>query len=264
MSSTASSPEGPSKSVSDVEWLRSYIREHGEGQTAEQLFPELGSAASISEEALSALRKHLDKQAVNIEQEIRELEDAAARIGHERKLWHDAGVDSLISALDADAVQEGHGLALACARLSLTPEQACQQSARVNSIVELAAEASDIDMRLAERESELFDAQNALKQSALQLAHAVDISNSVRSDAERRKREVVSAKERADLMVVKAQQYEDAVNELQESVRNTGLTTKTTHDAVINDFKLLTDLEQQLEQVNEALTKFHDLPPVSL
>lgn len=263
MTSSASSPEGVGKSLSDLEWLRSFVQDHGQGQTAEELFPKLGSTESISGEALGALRKHLEQQVANAEQEICELENTAARVRHERQLWQDAGTDTLISALDTDAVQEGHGLALACARLSLTPEQACQQSARVDSIVELATEAYSVDVRLAERKSELLAAQHALRQSALQLAYAVDTSNTVRSDAERHKHEVISAKERADLMDVKAKQYEETVDDLQELVRNTGLTARTTHDAVVNDFKLLTDLEQQLEQINDALAEFHDLPPVS-
>lgn len=264
MTSFVSSPEGVEKSVPDLEWLRSFVQEHGRGQTAEKLFPKLGSTESISGEALRALRNHLEQQVANAEQEICELDDTAARVRNERKLWQDAGTDALISALDTDAVQEGHGLALACAKLSLTPEQACQQSARVDSIVELATEAYSVDVRLAERKLELLAAQHALKQSALQLAYAVDISNTVRSDAERHKHEAISAKERADLMDVKAKQYEETVDDLQELVRNTGLTARTTHDAVVNDFKLLTDLERQLEQVDAALTEFHDLPPVSL
>lgn len=264
MVSAAPSSDGVGKAAGDAQWLRSFVREHGDGRTAEQLFPKLGSATSISGEALSVLREHLEDQVAHAEQDIRRVADATTRLIHERKLWQEAGVDDLISALDTDAVQEGHELALACASLSLTPEQACQPSARASAVVALVAEATAVETRLAEREFELSDAQHALRRSALQLAHAVDTTNLVRTDIENRKHQVHSAQERANLMNVKAQQYDEAVQELEQRVRIAGLTERTTHDAVLNDSKLLTDLEQQLTQVNDALTKFHELPPVSL
>lgn len=79
----------------------------------------------------------------------------------------------------------------------------------------------------------------------------MDTTNVIRSDIDRRKRQVNVANERAELTTVKAQQYEEAVDELHQRVRNTGLAEKTTHDAVLNDTKLLTDLEQQLPSTSK-------------
>lgn len=248
--------------LTDLEWLKNFVHEQSNSRIDDQLLSDLYTPTETFPAIASALRAYLEQKLYSVNQERACAEETNKQLQRENLKWRRAGADKIISALDEEAVDEGRALSVACARLKLSPEEACHHNSRVDAIVGLACKATAVETRLAERECALAMAQDALKKAALQLAHATDIRTITHADIVRRSKEAASEKERTDIMVVKAQQYDEAIEELQAQVRSTGLTSKVSHEGVANDAKVLADLEQQLEKVNESLGKFHGLPPV--
>lgn len=258
--------EGTSSTSADragnaQKWLRDFIIQNSDATTAREHLARLPTTP-ITTNLIENLREHIERQAELAELRIQNSQQESKSLRHEHGVWERAGAASLLSALDPDAVRETDGLVQSCSALQLEPNKAALHTHRVKAIVKLTNQLSSTEVQCAQRQVVLSNAQASLRDAANALQQAKSVARFTEQDINRRGEEAVSNQLRKETFIAKAEQYDDATMALEEKVKRTGVSARTTHEGVVADANRLADLEKRLASVNQDLKRFHDLPAV--
>lgn len=83
---------------------------------------------------IEQLRSHIEARTQISEELTQDSKRATAAVHYEQALWEMAGVDSLLSALDGDAMQEAKNIVQTCVALPLTPDEASKKVQRLRTV----------------------------------------------------------------------------------------------------------------------------------
>lgn len=165
----------------------------------------------------------------------------------------------ILSVLEASSISEVNDVAAVCTALGLDVSDA-DYSSQVEAIVDLVDDASKAEYRLAQQRHQLTVRRRQMAYATVQLRFAKGLDPQV----EKRRADAQEMNGHARSMAVKAKQYNDESAQLLEQVRDTGLDSECTHDAVTKNAKNLEEMERRLQQVETELKCFHGLPPVCI
>lgn len=237
-------------------WLRDYISTHSPRSS-----PSLPTATATTTTALEAVRAHLSSREALAQAATTNIQKRTATIQAETTAWRMAGVSTLLSAFQPDAIDETTQLATLCAALGLSAADAANPHSRA-----MAAAAAARDERLtmrrgALRRAALARAQMALRDAARAQAYGMDMAVRATEDAEKRQVATVQEQRRAETLEEKTGQYERAVAEALWRAEAAGV-DGVKHDEVAERGRRVQDKLRELQDVREELAKFHGLPAV--
>lgn len=177
----------------------------------------------------------------------------------EDRKWEKAGINVILSALEASSISEVNDVAAVCTALGLDVSDVDYPS-QLEAIVDLVDDASKAEFRLAQQRHQLTARRRQVADATVQLRFAKGLDPQV----EKRRVDAQEMNEHARGLAVKAKQYNDESAQLLEQVRDTGLDSECTHNAVNKNAKTLEEMEKRLQQVETELKCFHGLPPVCI
>lgn len=210
------------------------------------------------------LQQYMANKKLYVEQLVCDVQRESSGLKAACEAWERAGVLSVLSSLDEDAVGEVGHLASACAALKLDVNEAMCHASRVAAVSCVVDDALKADARHGLRMATLSRTQASLRASAVDLQYGRDVAHRSNADTSARANAASSFAEKAEIMAVKARQYDEATANLTERVRINGLSHHCTHDVIAEDLSRLTQIEQDLANANTSLQLFHELPAVSL
>lgn len=185
------------------------------------------------------------------------LRQDTEQLRREERKWETAGVNLILSVLEASSISEVNDVAAVCTSLGLDVSDIDYPS-QLEAIVDLVDNASKAEFRLAQQRHQLTTRRRQVADATVQLRFAKGLNPQV----EKRRADAQEMSGHAHSLAVKAKQYNDESAQLLEQVRDTGLDSECTHDAVSKNAKNLEEMEKRLQQVETELKCFHGLPPV--
>lgn len=215
------------------------------------------------DDIISRLRHYLTSEITRMDNVTTSIDEETSKIEKTVESWENAGIASFLSALDKEAIQETQQIAEIAALLNLSSPEITDEVSVLMSVMPFVNESSVSEYRHANRKHLLNERKaKELNESVEFLRYASDVENKVDNDVKIRTNDAQLIKKRVGVMGVKAKQYEDAASVAMKEVRQCGLEVGASHDAVVKQVDRLLELEQSLNDVNKALSEFHDLPPV--
>lgn len=188
------------------------------------------------------------------------------KLRHTIRQWEESGISSVVNALGKEATDECQQLAKVYTALNISLENNDEERISddiAEAIMQLADEVSLSDIRYANKVAELKEKRSHDIPYVIDLyRQSHELLESTSKDIDSKMQSKDGVKQRIESMKLKAKQYDETTNSILKDIRSRGLKANSTHDAVIDDINQLKNLESELNNVNQAVGEFLDLPPV--